>query len=641
MLSMFRKIKFQGGLRGGLLLAVMLSSFMAGSLPAVQAQEGAAPDLFSDAGVAAADAAGAQPSHVVRSRTVGVNLGLLLDESGAARDVSGMPQVALNLFPDANYTGVITRLEKDRFSTSWIGRLAEVEGGYFYLVVADGAFIAHVASQEGIYEVSSAGDSLYRIVQIDQSQLRDDAPGKYAAPGPVLAPADISAQVDSGGEIDVMVVYTPAALAAEGSLAAMKARIALAMTETNDSYANAGITPRLRLVHIHQVTYTESGSLETDKNRLKGTADSYMTNVHTLRDTYGADMVSLIVASGDACGIAAAIMATASTAFQVTNRDGCMTGYYSFGHEFGHLQGAQHDMYADPSTVLYSYAHGYVYLPDRWRTVMAYNDLCETTSPYTSCTRLQYWSNDTNTYGGAAMGDANSRNYLVLNNTAATVANFRTRKIAGSFNSTFVSSSSGWTPVYGTWTLASSSYYKSVGVGNGTFSSIKRTGTYGDVTFESRMKRTSSQPNWANGLILRGAPTSLTSYKAWMPSYWFAYTNSGQFSVWEYSAGGVETALQPWTTSAAITTTWNKLKVTAVGSRLNFWINGTLVWTGTDTSFTTGQLGLAFYRSSSTTNDQFFVDYARGSTSPTADALVNPLVVQGTVHPGGDPSHSP
>ena len=92
-----------------------------------------------------------------------------------------------------------------------------------------------------------------------------------------------------------MVVYTAAALAGEGSLPALKARIALAMTETNQSYANAGITPRLRLVHIQQVTYAETGNISLDVARLAGTADGFMDNVHALRNTYGADMVSLIV----------------------------------------------------------------------------------------------------------------------------------------------------------------------------------------------------------------------------------------------------------------------------------------------------------------------------------------------------------
>ena len=185
---------------------------------------------------------------------------------------------------------------------------------------------------------------------------------------------------DSGATIDIMVVYTDDARAAEGSTAAMKARIALAVAETNTSYANDNITTRLRLVHVEEYAYTETGNLGTDLSRLTNTTDAYFSNVHSLRNTYGADMVGLIVENGGAyCGLANAIMATQANAFQVTDR-GCATGYYSFGHEFGHLQGARHDVYVDTSTTPYPYGHGYVHTgttaAQRWRTIMAYDTKC-------------------------------------------------------------------------------------------------------------------------------------------------------------------------------------------------------------------------------------------------------------------------
>ena len=85
----------------------------------------------------------------------------------------------------------------------------------------------------------------------------------------------------------------------------------------------------------------------TDLSRVWGTSDGFMDGVHALRDTYKADMVSLIGTgyTGGACGIAYVGNATvgfAPNAFSVVSLS-CMTGYYSFGHELGHNMGLMHD----------------------------------------------------------------------------------------------------------------------------------------------------------------------------------------------------------------------------------------------------------------------------------------------------------
>ena len=57
-------------------------------------------------------------------------------------------------------------------------------------------------------------------------------------------------------------------------------------------------------------------------------------------------------------GQADAIYADASSAFAIVDYD-CATGYYSFGHELGHLQGARHDPNNDPTSTPFAYGHGY------------------------------------------------------------------------------------------------------------------------------------------------------------------------------------------------------------------------------------------------------------------------------------------
>lgn len=620
--------------RTRLVPAVLLACLLGSGVSAAQAE---GLGLFSDADVTTADMSTAynQPSNnaVARSRYVNIDLTQLpasLNTGDASKN-----KLDLNLFADVSFTGVVNKVQKDSaLGTAWIGTLEGVEGGYFYLVKNGKVAILHVASPKGIYEVSWAGgDNLYKVVEIDQTKMEDHPPGVYenlpvgnAVPKDQPRSAMINGtKADSAARIDIMVVYTEAARAAEGSTDAMLARIALAVTETNESYHNSGVTTRLRLVHTEEVSYTESGDIFTDVNRLKSASDGYMDNVHSLRSTYGADMVGLIVENGGGyCGVASTIMATAATAFQVTARD-CATGYYSFGHEFGHLQGARHDVHVDTSTTPYPYGHGYTYPAGAWRTIMAYNDACVAAG--TSCTRLQYWSNPYVLYSGVPAGtvtptgNETAKNYLVLNNTDYTVANFKPQQIASNFYSDFNSSASGWAAASGAWSIGKGGYYTSPGVVN-KFASVKHTGKYGDLTYEVKMMRTGSNASYSNGLVLRGNPSSMSTNRNWKSSYQFFYTNDGSFSVWKVSNTGTVTALQGWTASSAISSGWNKLKVVAVGSLFNFYINDTLVWSGSDSSYRTGQAGVMFYRDSVSTSNRLYIDSAWLANTPTSGALI-------------------
>jgi hypothetical protein len=420
----------------------------------------------------------------------------------------------------------------------------------------------------------------------------------------------------------------------------MKALILTALNETNAAYSMSGVTTRLRLVHVQEYSYAETGNMSTDLTRFRNAGDGYFDNVHSLRNQFGADMLGLIVANGGAyCGLASTIMATAATAFQVTD-NGCATGYYSFGHEFAHLQGARHDTYVDSSNTPYSYGHGYVHTGstayNRWRTIMAYNDRC--TSLGYSCTRVQYFSNPAKSYHGAPTGVSNTKNYQALNNTDYTVANFRTQKIASDFNSSFNGASSGWSSVTGSWSVYNSAYYRSAGLAN-TGASAKRSGKYGDVTFEVRMKRSGTCTTCSNRLIIRGNPSSLFSTNWWKPAYYFQYANDGSFSIYEATSSSATVALKAWTAHSAIVKNgWNTLKVVAVGSSLKFYINGTLVWTVTDSTLRVGQVGFGFYRDASA--GVLLVNWAKGSNTPTADLNSLEEVVPGVEIGGGSMDQS-
>ena len=96
-------------------------------------------------------------------------------------------------------------------------------------------------------------------------------------------------------EIAVMIVWTPRAESAAGGRSAMDALALNAVANANLVYANSGVAARLKLVYKAPVSYTETPSnISTDLNNLRGTTDGKMDQVHTLRNQYGADIVTLL-----------------------------------------------------------------------------------------------------------------------------------------------------------------------------------------------------------------------------------------------------------------------------------------------------------------------------------------------------------
>jgi hypothetical protein len=626
-----------------LIMAMILMVSLLASQPIENAYAAPPPQLFGEVNLHA-DLTYDQPSPVARYRYLSVNLDLLLDEHGRPIGRDALPEIALNIFPDLDYIGVVDQVViNGEGNYSWFGHLKGLSNSYYYLVIVGDAFTAHIASTEGIYEVSWAGENLYCSVQIDQSKLIDHPANiTYAPPGKVLSPGELGPRADSGATIDVMVLYTRNARIGAGGTDQMKAAIQTALDETKTSYINSDITPRLRLVHAEEVNYSETGFVQTDLDCL---ADFYgeCLGTNKLEAIYSPDLIALIVETGDWCGWARAILADVFSRYMVTKRPLCLTGYYSFGHEFGHLQGARHDLYVDSDSVPYMEGHGYVHLHSsdpakRWRTVMAYNDECD--SHGYDCTRLQWWSNPTKTWLGDVMGqDGNSENYYVLNETAYTIANIAQARISSNFNSNFNTISSGWSSVYGTWKLSDSAYYRTGGVA-GSNVSARHTGVFGDMTYTVKMKRTGCT-TCSNRIIVRGNADSLNSQKRWKASYEFAYANNGKFGVFELDGVGNVKTIKNWTISTAIVKgDWNILKVVAVDHRFNFYINNTRVWSGTLSDWPIGHVGIGMSRDTTSTGNLLYIDYAKLTNDPLA-VVADMLPDAGLEVQVGDGNQSP
>src|SRR5687767_8679909 len=117
-----------------------------------------------------------------------------------------------------------------------------------------------------------------------------------AAQSPVDLRAD--AVADDGTVIDVLLLYTPAARAAAGGVAQVQAIASRIIVETNTVFGNSLINPRVRLVGVIELPYTEAVDIDLDLQNLRAGP------ARALRDSSHADLVQLLVASADptACG---------------------------------------------------------------------------------------------------------------------------------------------------------------------------------------------------------------------------------------------------------------------------------------------------------------------------------------------------
>jgi hypothetical protein len=381
------------------------------------------PALF---GVVVRDRAGAhRPERdVVRGRNVELHLEAL--QTAIAQRTG----IALPLFPNLSVNADPDRIDQlgpGRYV--WKGHLVGIENGEATFAVTDGVLTGQITFPGGQYRVHLSADGGYSVEEIDSSVLPSERPpiAPDVSSGGTGTASPAPAVANDGPTIDVMVVYTPAARAAVGSVAAINSLVDLAVANANTSYSNSGVVQRLRLVYRGEVAYTENtGNMGADLVHLQDPSDGYIDQIHALRNTYAADFVSLLTTGTDACGIGY-LMTNVSTsfapyAFNVTAWN-CAAGNLSLAHELGHNMGLQHDSANAGGAGAYSYAYGYRD-PGFFRTVMAYP--CENQG-LSSCPRVTQFSSPNYTYGGRVTGVSGAAdNAQALNNTLSTTANFRT-----------------------------------------------------------------------------------------------------------------------------------------------------------------------------------------------------------------------
>lgn len=188
----------------------------------------------------------------------------------------------------------------------------------------------------------------------------------------------------SGATIDVMIVYETKAKAWVDSRGGMNAFAADAVGRMNLAMTNSNVNVTFRLVHAAAVSYTTDGDLSTDLSNLQ-IGSGNLSVVHQWRNTYGADVVALLVDTGSAYGwvgygyLLSSYKGAPDWAFTASAIRSVDISH-TLTHEVGHNLGVHHSKYQTsspgPNTYLNTYSAGW-YLTGtnakKYHTIMAYN----------------------------------------------------------------------------------------------------------------------------------------------------------------------------------------------------------------------------------------------------------------------------
>ena len=345
-----------------------------------------------------------------------------------SREENFMPSPSFKIKLNNDFPIAVEEIKWQTYSNnslSYIGKISTQPNSSVVLSKYGNRWNGMITTEENKkYILQQTADEIYAISEVnEQSFSTQDNAADYILPTPEGTTAnfnvcDVTNPCTANPvTINIMVVYTPAAAASYGGTAATVANITTAVSNMNIANANSGVNSNVvfNLAHAAETNYTESGNTNTDLVALRATSDGIMDEIHTLRITYQADLVSLIVATPtNTCGLGY-VNSTPTNyredlGFNVIVAN-CVVSNFSLAHELGHNMGLQHDWYVNSSTTPCEHHHGYVNQAalvtgaatnKRWRTILAYNNECSDAG--FNCTRINYWSNPNILRNGDPMG---------------------------------------------------------------------------------------------------------------------------------------------------------------------------------------------------------------------------------------------
>ncbi len=313
-------------------------------------------------------------------------------------------RIIVEISEDKNYLVTVVATSSDHKAEIIRGKIEGSYFGFFHMCTTEGQTMAvlRVPEENQVYHIVYSNSGHYQLFEfaIDQFEQYEALPPLIPEEGQVynlliqerVERGSASDQPEKAGNpaspatIDVMVVYTPAARTWAGNTAAMNNVINQAMLRAQEALTNSNTGITMRLVHTAEVSYTESNINQSLYDIINGA----VSNVHSMRNTYGADLVAFFPYLKNGSGLARLGWWNGYGEAESGYSAACVTGVassYLAIHEMGHNFGAHHhklqyrvvnnENIAQPGPhPLYPYAAGWrvLYNGTLFNTVMSYSD---------------------------------------------------------------------------------------------------------------------------------------------------------------------------------------------------------------------------------------------------------------------------
>lgn len=291
------------------------------------------------------------------------------------------------------------------------------------LTLQQGYVVGSIDMPAAVFEIRPVrGAGALHMIELLDLESFDEGPEPDAVAAPFENNAAPVAADLASDEIHLLSVYSPQAESAAGGTAQIEASIQAAVDVSNTAFMNSSMDARFVLVHSTGVARDDTGDASMDLTWVRTDA-----NVTSLRNQYGADLVSLITETGG-CGLGyvlQSLVGSPNYAFQVTRRD-CLVGNKTLTHEHGHNMGFAHNPLNASVTGIFNDSHGH-WVDGEFRTIMSYSNQCTG-----FCPRVLNFSDPSVLVQGFASGISNERNNASTGRLSApVVAAYRPAVIVG------------------------------------------------------------------------------------------------------------------------------------------------------------------------------------------------------------------
>ncbi|MDD5708384.1 MAG: M12 family metallo-peptidase, partial [Kiritimatiellae bacterium] len=558
--------------------------------------------LFAAIALASGAARAADPGNPAEIRTRRVEAGPVALAARAVPEVGA--EVVYAFFPDVAYTVTVARVEQVAAGIQAVK--SDVEDGRnitcLAIVTAEGTRLTvRDYSRRRLYQRVSLPDGgiEYREYDLSKELPRVSAPSpvpprKAGRTKEAALPFDSGGGGDSGVSplattyLDVMIVFDTTAqtwVADNGGVAAFAAD---AIARMNVAMQTSGIDCTFRLAATVLKSYSGGSELLFPLYDITNNSGVF-SDIETLRTTYGADLVTLMIDTGSAygsVGIGWVLMSTSgdpryaytACAIRSVNQSHTLT------HEVGHNLGCGHavNQADDPGPALFSYSSGYYFTAsgNAYHTIMAYNR-DGYGGAYDEC---DHFSTPLKTYGssGVVVGNASTAdNARTIRETMTAASTYREATVTTPPAApTGVNASDGastanvgvsWTASsgassYSVWRGTSSSSGAATSIASGlTATSYNDTSATPGVLYYYWIKATNGAGTSGfsasnTGYRKLAAPTGVSATDGTSTTQvtlnWSAVTGASYYRVYRAtSSSGTKTALGSWQTGLSYSDT--------------------------------------------------------------------------------------